>query len=179
MTYGIAPQETSTKKPVHKRWWFWPAIILLALFAFALNVLYSVVTNPNSPAPTVTVTQTVTPPVESNAVETGTDPETGPASGIPKEWENALKSGQSIADRNNSKIYVYRTLTSDVFGFPDDAAQYAVDNITDEWNERALNAAKEIQDRGNSHEYVRRTLGSDVYGFTDSEVDYAITNLEP
>ena len=161
-------QPPKADKPVYKKAWFWLLVAFGAAGAFVAFVLAvgALVGPPNDaiqaeqPAPTETV--------ESPA-----------ASDVPREWESALNSGQRVADRNNSKLYVYRTLTSDVFGFPEDAAQYAIDNITDEWDERALKAAQQLQERDNSHQSIHRTLTSDVYGFTEEEADYALANLEP
>lgn len=169
-TQEFQPQQAD--KPAYKKAWFWLLVTFGAfgaLIAFVLAV-GALVEPPGGEGQNE-------PPA---AVEVNQDTElSAPANDVPREWENALNTGQRIADRNNSKQYVYRTLTSDVFGFPEDAAQYAIDNITDEWNERALKAAQELQERDNSHKYIHRTLTSDVFGFTEDEADYALANLEP
>jgi|SRR5690625_751294 len=156
-------QPPKTDKPVYKKAWFWLLTAFGASGAFIVFVL--------------AVGTLVGPPNDAN--QTGQTVESPAPSDVPREWESAHNTGQRIADRNNSKQYVYRTLTSDVFGFPEDAAQYAIDNITDEWEERALKAAQQLQERDNSHQSIHRTLTSDVYGFTEAEADYALANLEP
>lgn len=170
MNYPNYPPQ-QTKKPLHKRAWFWIVIAIGALGALGMGLIAALAiflaASPSTPQP------------EPQATVTTEAAETPQTRDVPREWQAALKAGQSVADRNHSKIYVHRTLTSTVYGFPDDAAQYAVDNITGDWNERALGAATALQERGKSNEYIRRTLTSTVYGFTDEEADYAITHLEP
>lgn len=82
MTYGMDPQQASTKKPVHKRWWFWPLILVAAFFAYLLNTPTST-DRPEAaePAPTETVTVTAAPepdPTETEEIAPEPDPEPNP-----------------------------------------------------------------------------------------------------
>lgn len=179
MTYGINPQEQPAygtnpppgkqKKPPHKRWWFWPVMALAIGLVYVINFDPPGTTETATPAPIVTETVTAAP---------NTNADTQANKNVPREWESALNRGNRIAARDNSKQYVYRTLTSDVYGFPEDAAQYAVDNLDVDWKENALNSARRLQARDHSRESIRRTLTSAVYGFTDEEAEYALTHLE-
>ena len=80
-----------------------------------------------------------------------------------------------------SKRGIYDQLVSE-YGekFPEDAAQYAMDNIDADWNANALAKAKEYQKlMAMSASAIYDQLTSD-YGekFTAEEAQYAIDNLE-
>lgn len=80
-----------------------------------------------------------------------------------------------------SKMGVYDQLTSEYGeGFPEDAAQYAIDNLDFDWNEVALEKAKSYYESMNmSKSGVYDQLVSE-YGeqFTPQEAQYAIDNLD-
>lgn len=101
---------------------------------------------------------------------------------IPTEYKSALKKGESYSKTMYmSKQGVYNQLTSE-YGekFSAEAAQYAVDNMTADWNYNALQKAKSYQKTMSmSPEKIREQLVSE-YGekFTQEEADYAIANLE-
>lgn len=76
---------------------------------------------------------------------------------------------------------LYDQLTSE-YGeqFPEDAAQYAIDNVVVDYNEEALEAAKSYQETmPMSDSGLYDQLTSD-YGeqFTAEQAQYAIDNLE-
>lgn len=80
-----------------------------------------------------------------------------------------------------SKKGIYDQLTSE-YGekFPADAAQYAIDNMSANWNENALQKAKTYQKSMNmSKSAIYDQLISD-YGekFTKEEAQYAIDHLD-
>ena len=79
-----------------------------------------------------------------------------------------------------SKAGLLDQLTSEYGGqYPEDAAQYAVDNVVVDWNEEALEAALAYREMmGMSNAGLHDQLTSE-YGdqFTDEEADYAIANL--
>ena len=80
-----------------------------------------------------------------------------------------------------SKAGVFDQLTSEYGGqFPEDAAQYAIDNVDADWKVNALESAKTYQESMSmSKEAIRDQLTSDYGGqFTQEEADYAIENLE-
>jgi hypothetical protein len=104
-------------------------------------------------------------------------------SSVPTEYKNALSKGRSYATvMHMSKQAVYDQLTSEYGeGFTPEAAQYAIDNLTDiDWKENALVKAKEYQTEMNmSKNNIYDQLTSE-YGekFTAEEAQYAIDNLE-
>lgn len=79
-----------------------------------------------------------------------------------------------------SKQGVYDQLTSE-YGeqFPADAAQYAVDNVTADWNANALAKAKDYQAQMKMSKSAIYDQLTSEYGekFTASEAQYAIDNL--
>ena len=99
-----------------------------------------------------------------------------------QEYQNALTKGLSYArNLHMSKKAVYDQLTSSYGeGFPADAAQYAIDNMTGvNWNANALEKAKQYYyNMSMSKSAVYDQLTSE-YGeqFTTSEAQYAIDHL--
>lgn len=80
-----------------------------------------------------------------------------------------------------SKKAIYEQLTSE-YGekFPEDAAQYAIDNITANWNENALAKAKTYQNTMNMSKSAIYDQLISEYGekFTKEEAQYAIDHLD-
>lgn len=99
-----------------------------------------------------------------------------------QEYQNALTKGLKYANQlHMSKKAVYDQLTSSYGeGFPADAAQYAIDNMTGvDWNANALEKAKQYYyNMSMSKSAVYDQLTSE-YGeqFTTSEAQYAIDHL--
>ena len=99
-----------------------------------------------------------------------------------QEYQNALTKGLQYANQlHMSKKAVYDQLTSSYGeGFPADAAQYAIDNMTGvDWNANALEKAKQYYyNMSMSKSAVYDQLTSE-YGeqFTTSEAQYAIDHL--
>ena len=82
---------------------------------------------------------------EAEQAIASTDTESGD---VPREWESALNSAYNYAEiMSMSKAGIYDQLVSE-YGeaFPEEAAQYAIDNIEFDWNENALKSAKNYQD---------------------------------
>ena len=83
--------------------------------------------------------------------------------------------------KHMSKKGIYKQLTSEYGeGFPEDAAQYAIDNIKADWNANALEKAKSYyENMSMSKSAVYDQLISE-YGekFTESEAQYAIDHLD-
>lgn len=131
-------------------------------------------------------------PAASTAEESATEqtpaaaetPEQAPVAekpAVPAEYASALVKAQTYSDMMSmSKRGVYDQLTSE-YGekFSAEAAQYAVDNVSADWNANALAKAKTYQDSmAMSPAAIRDQLVSE-YGekFTAEEADYAIANL--
>jgi hypothetical protein len=100
---------------------------------------------------------------------------------VPTEYKSALSKATSYANvMHMSKIGVYNQLISE-YGekFSKEAAQYAIDNVTADWNANALAKAKSYQEQMSmSTSSIRDQLVSE-YGekFTADEADYAIKHL--
>lgn len=100
---------------------------------------------------------------------------------VPTEYKSALNKAQSYSDMMHmSKAGLFDQLTSE-FGekFSVEAAQYAVDNVSADWNLNALAKAKSYQENMSmSPEAIRDQLMSE-YGekFTPDEANYAVQNL--
>lgn len=101
---------------------------------------------------------------------------------IPTEYKSALKKAISYSDSMNmSKRAIYEQLTSE-YGekFSEDAAQYAIDNMVEDWKGNALKKAQSYQkEMSMSPAAIYDQLISE-YGerFTEEEAQYAIDNLE-
>ena len=101
---------------------------------------------------------------------------------VPTEYKNALiKAEQYSTIMHMSKQGIYDQLTSEYGeGFPEDAAQYAVDNIDADWEANALAKAKDYSDTMHmSKRGIFDQLTSE-YGekFTEDEAQYAVDNVE-
>ena len=105
-----------------------------------------------------------------------------PQDKVPTEYRNALKKAETYSEMMHmSKKGIYDQLASE-YGekFDADAAQYAIDNVTADWNANALAKAKEYQKTlAMSKSAIYDQLTSE-YGekFTAEEAQYAVDNLE-
>ena len=101
---------------------------------------------------------------------------------VPTEYKNALKKATQYSSiMHMSKQGIYDQLTSEYGeGFPEDAAQYAIDNIEADWEANALAKAKDYSDTMHmSKQGIYDQLISE-YGekFTEDEAQYAVDNVE-
>lgn len=101
---------------------------------------------------------------------------------VPTEYKSALQKAESYAEiMSMSKQGIYDQLTSEAGEqFPEDAAQYAIDNVKWDWKENALKKAKEYTETmAMSKDAVYDQLISEAgEKFTPEEAQYAIDNLE-
>lgn len=115
--------------------------------------------------------------VESSESSESTEPseEEITDSEVPREHENALNNAYDYLDYTSfSKSGLYEQLIYE--GYPEEAAQYAIDNVNADWNENALQ---------NAIDYLDYTSFSDqglydqlIYeGYTSEQAQYAIDNL--
>ncbi len=122
----------------------------------------------------------------TESVETTTEPEEEPEEekkdDVSREFKNALKSAQNyLSMMPFSEKGLMRQLTSDAGdGYPEDAAQYAIDNIEVDYNEQALKAAENYQEMmPMSDQELLNQLTSDAGDqYTQEQAQYAIDNLE-
>ena len=97
------------------------------------------------------------------------------SSKVPLEYTNAkIKAEEYIKHSSFSKVSLYKQLQYEKFS--DEAANFAVENISTNWNKQAVNKAKEYMESMNiSKEKLKEQL---LYeGFTDSEITYALNNI--
>ena len=174
-------------KPVYKKWWFW---VLVGFFAIgimgnAVGEKSATVKSENSAQPKNTLSQNIGESVTEATKDTPTPipvPTEKPQDKVPTEYRNALKKAETYSEMMQmSKKGIYDQLTSE-YGekFDADAAQYAIDNVTADWNANALAKAKEYQKTlAMSKSAIYDQLTSE-YGekFTAEEAQYAVDNLE-
>ena len=101
---------------------------------------------------------------------------------VPSEYKSALAKANSYANSlYMSKANLYEQLTSS-YGeaFSEEAAQYAIDNVTTDYKKNALKKAKSYRDTQNmSPARIYEQLTSEYgEGFTPDEAQYAIDNLD-
>ena len=119
---------------------------------------------------------------ESQESESSESSESSEETDVPREYTNALKSAQNYVDiMAFSEAKLYEQLISE-YGeqYPEEAAQYAIDNVEVDYNEEALQSAKNYQETmPMSDDGLYDQLTSE-YGelFTAEQAQYAIDNLE-
>ncbi|MCE5041928.1 Ltp family lipoprotein [Mammaliicoccus sciuri] len=102
--------------------------------------------------------------------------------GVSREFKNALKSAQDYQEfMPMSKAGLYDQLTSSAGDqYPEDAAQYAIDNLDADYKENALKSAENYQEfMPMSDKELFDQLTSDAGDqYTQEEAQYAIDNIE-
>ena len=130
----------------------------------------------------VTLENGVTSSIEISVGDVSTSVDIIGTPTVSQEFKNALKTADSYAKTMHlSKQRIFDQLTSQYGNqFPEDAAQYAIDNVHADWNENALAQAKSYSDTMHmSRQGIYDQLTSE-YGeqFTAEEAQYAIDNLD-
>lgn len=164
-----------------KNWFARHKILTVAIIVIGLFIIgsaASIGTQPNDRAETTTNNTSDT---QSTSEVSSPEVQAEPEPSVPVEYRSALAQADTYANSMHmSKQGLYDQLTSEYGGqFTAEAAQYAIDNITADWNANALAKAKTYQnDMHLSPAAIRDQLTS-AYGekFTASEADYAIVNL--
>ena len=183
------------KKPFYKRWWFIALVLIVIIGALGGgdDEPEDVAKEPTADAivqqgeedtedinsESKAVEPVDTEPAEEPELKPESEPE--PVKDVPQEYKNALRKAEVYSDSMHmSKPGIYDQLTSEYGeGFPEDAAQYAVENIDADWNANALEKAKTYyEDMAMSKDAVYDQLTSE-YGeqFTAEQAQYAIDNL--
>ncbi len=168
-------EKMSTKKKIGIG-----AIIILVLAALGGTSEEAVSADTTTESETTQVAEDTkaddTAKAESTEEPAKTEPE------VSQEYKNALKSAETYTGfMHMSKDATYDQLISE-YGdnFPEDAAQYAVDNVEADWNANALASAETYYETmGMSKDAIYDQLISD-YGdqFTEEQAQYAVDNLE-
>lgn len=101
---------------------------------------------------------------------------------VPREYRNALRAAQNYIDLMPfSEKGLYEQLTSE-YGdkYPEEAAQYAIDNLEVDYNEQALKAAISYQELMPMSDQELFDQLTSEYGdqYTEEQAQYAIDNLE-
>ena len=118
---------------------------------------------------------------EANVEEDEVDEEQTESEDVPREYRNALKAAQNYIDLMHfSEKGLFEQLTSE-FGdqYPEEAAQYAIENVDVDYKEEALEAAiSYLEFMPMSDQELFEQLTSE-YGeqFTDEQAQYALDNL--
>ena len=165
--------DVKKKKPIFKRWWF---IILVVIFL--ISILGSL--GKDDVEPTVNEAASTDTKVEEPQAEP-VEEATEVVEDVPREYKAALKKAELYASTMYmSKAGVFKQLTSE-YGekFPEDAAQYAIDNMKADWKANALKKAEtyaETMSMSNSGIYDQLTSEHGEQ-FTAEEAQYAIDNL--
>jgi hypothetical protein len=143
----------------------------------------STTTKPSTTTTTPASTKTLSPEEQAKAeADAKAQKEAADkANNVPAEYKSALSQAGSYAKTMHmSKQGVYDQLVSEYGGkFSAEAAQYAIDNVSADWNANAVAQAKTYQnDMHLSPSAIHDQLTS-PYGakFTQAEADYAIQHL--
>lgn len=196
------PQTQKTnKQPIFKKWWFWLIVVVVVIVAISsANTESDDEKNDKTSGLSISINED-----KKSAKSTEKDAEKGSEKdadkkdskvsnifednksddnddGVSTEYKNALEKAEVYSNyMHMSKQGIYDQLVSE-YGekFPEDAAQYAVDNIEADWNKNALEKAKTYyEDMNMSKDAVYNQLISE-FGekFTQSEAQYAVDHLE-
>ena len=112
---------------------------------------------------------------KEDAARKATDEAAAREAAIPREYKDALSKGEDYLSYTAfSKLGLKEQLLYE--GYPDTAAQYAIDNIKTDWNIQALKKAQDYLSYDSfSDAGLREQL---IYEqFTSTEADYAIANI--
>ncbi len=99
---------------------------------------------------------------------------------ITTEREAALEKAKDYSEQfHMSKQNIYNQLISQIEGFSEEEAKYAIDNLITDYKSNALEKAKDYQKNSNmSKNEIYNQLISNVENFTVEEAQYAINNLK-
>lgn len=100
---------------------------------------------------------------------------------VPTEYKSALKKAESYSSTMHmSKAGIYDQLTSE-YGekFSPEAAQYAIDNMTADWNANALEKAKSYSETMHMSKagIYDQLISEHGEKFTEEEAQYAVDNV--
>ncbi|WP_414052939.1 Ltp family lipoprotein [Macrococcus animalis] len=97
-----------------------------------------------------------------------------------REQKAALGKAETYSDTMHmSKQGIINQLTSEIEGFSQEDAQYAVDNLKADYKQNALKKAQDYAKTQNmSDDGIYNQLTSEIEGFTAEEAQYAVDNLE-
>lgn len=151
-------------------------IALLTLVLTMSNNAFVATHTPAEPKAETAITSTAKKTKSDNLVSTK------PIGNISREYKNALKQAENYLKYSAfSKQALFDQLTSEYGSkFPEDAAQFAIDNLVVDYKEQALRAAKSYLEYSSfSDQGLYEQLISEYGGqFTEEEAQYAIDHLD-
>ena len=168
------------KKPIYKKQWFWAIVAVIVISAFAGGSDKDTEKNTEVKQEITTKGDTT---AETNTNDKNNEEEsTNEAEKVSAEYKNALRKAETYADiMHMSKAAIYDQLTSE-YGeqFPEDAAQYAIDNMEADWKANALAKAKTYQEQMSMSKAAIYDQLTSEYGekFTAEEAQYAVDHLD-
>lgn len=157
------------KKPIYKRKWF-IALVIVFLFCALAGGCGSDDTSSDQPKD------------NDKVAEEQKEEKEEPKENVSQEFKNALNKAQIYSDTMYmSKQGIYDQLVSENGeNFPEDAAQYAIDNLDADYNYNALKKAETYyEEMSMSKDAVYDQLTSE-YGekFTSEQAQYAVDHLK-
>lgn len=175
-------KQPKAKKPFYKKWYTW-ALAIIVVIAIGTNTEEAASPEIKVVEPVTENTEAAAAPKEEAAApkEAAPKKEAAPVDNTPKEHKAALSKAKMYAKTMAmSKAAIHNQLTSEHGEkFSQEAADYAMANLTFDWNANALEKAKMYQETMDmSQEAIRDQLTSS-FGeqFTQEEADFAIDNL--
>lgn len=164
------------KKPFFKKWWFWVIVVFLIIGMAGTGGDDTADTNND-----IAVSENLNNAALDKDTSTVVDHAEEENDNVPAEYKAALKKAKSYSDMMNmSKAAIYDQLTSE-YGekFPEDAAQYAIDNLDADYKENALKKAESYSEtmymsKAGIYDQLISEYGEK---FTEEEAQYAVDNL--
>lgn len=168
------------KKPIFKKWWFW--LIVVIIIGSVASGGSDTEAEPVTPSPAAVETEADAPSTEKTTDKETVEVAEEAQDNVSTEFKNALQKAKSYSDvMHMSKAGIYDQLVSE-YGeqFPEDAAQYAMDNLEADWNANALKKAEDYSDTMHMSKAAIYDQLISEYGeqFTEEEAQYAIDNLD-
>ena len=168
------------KKLFYKKWWF-SVLAIVLIFSFAGTGCSA------SDDTEIGAQEPVSVEMPSQTSDKGigesitTPDDQAKEDNVPSEYKSALKKAKYYSElMHMSKAGIYDQLTSE-YGekFPEDAAQYAMDNLDVDYKENALKKAESYSETMYMSQAGIYDQLTSEYGekFTEEEAQYAVDNL--
>lgn len=170
---GANGKRYKVKKPFYKRIWFWVIIVVLVA-----GIGGSLGTDKES----ATKTSSSHSVTESSNNTSATIEELDTNENVPSDYKSALTQADSYSKTMHmSKQGIYDQLISEYGGqFTAEAAQYAIDNVSADWNANALASAENYSNtlhlsKAGIYDQLIAEAGDK---FTAEEAQYAIDTIQ-
>lgn len=176
---GNVVKGAKVKKPFYTRWWF---IALVAMFIIgAISGGEDGESLETTEAETEEVVEK-TEPEEAEEIEEVVEEELEEAeeerADIPREHRNALSSAENYIRTGMGFSETGLAKQLEFESFPQDAINYALENIDADYNEQALLSAENYDATGMGFSDQGLMDQLKYEGFTDEQARYAVENLQ-